>query len=147
MPTNIEIKARLGDLPKTRALGVTQTVVKTRVLYLNGQTRVHLDSVEGLGDFLELEVVLRTGQDVAEGAGHRRRFDAKARGSRWRPLLDFLCRHARRLGGRVANHRDGESVHGTDAGGEPEARERRLREHGRPNSSIRPVLAASQSAI
>lgn len=51
----------------TRALGVTQTVVKTRVLYLVGQTRVHLDSVDGLGDFLELEVVLRPGQEVAQG--------------------------------------------------------------------------------
>jgi len=51
----------------SRALGVTQTVVKTRVLYLVGQTRVHLDSVDGLGDFLELEVVLRPGQDAAEG--------------------------------------------------------------------------------
>ena len=50
-----------------RALGVTQSVVKTRVLYLVGQTRVHLDSVDGLGDFLELEVVLRPGQDSAEG--------------------------------------------------------------------------------
>ena len=50
-----------------RALGVTQTVVKTRTLYLVGQTRVHLDSVDGLGDFLELEVVLRPGQDSAEG--------------------------------------------------------------------------------
>jgi predicted adenylyl cyclase CyaB len=50
-----------------RALGVTQTVVKTRVLYLVGQTRVHLDSVDGLGDFLELEVVLQPGQDVAQG--------------------------------------------------------------------------------
>lgn len=49
------------------ALGVTQTVVKTRVLYLVGQTRVHLDSVDGLGDFLELEVVLRPGQEVADG--------------------------------------------------------------------------------
>ena len=51
----------------SRALGVTQTVVKTLVLYLVGQTRVHLDSVDRLGDFLELEAVLRPGQDVAQG--------------------------------------------------------------------------------
>lgn len=51
----------------SRALGVTQTVVKTRVLYLVGQTRVHFDSVDGLGDFLEVEVVLRPGQDAAQG--------------------------------------------------------------------------------
>ncbi|MBM4010015.1 MAG: class IV adenylate cyclase [Planctomycetes bacterium] len=50
-----------------QALGVTQTVVKTRLLYLVGQTRVHLDTVDGLGDVLELEVVLRPGQDVAQG--------------------------------------------------------------------------------
>ena len=35
-----------------RALGVTQVVEKTRLLYLVGQTRVHLDSLVGLGDFL-----------------------------------------------------------------------------------------------
>jgi len=51
----------------SRALGVTQTVVKTRVLYLVGQTRVHLDSVDGLGEYLELEVVLRPEQDAAQG--------------------------------------------------------------------------------
>ena len=31
-------------------------VRKRRLLYMVGQSRVHLDSVEGLGDFVELEV-------------------------------------------------------------------------------------------
>jgi adenylate cyclase len=42
-------------------------VVKVRHLYLVGHTRVHLDRVQGLGEFVELEVVLERGQDVAEG--------------------------------------------------------------------------------
>ena len=29
---------------------------KQRTLYIVGQTRVHVDQVEGLGDFVELEV-------------------------------------------------------------------------------------------
>jgi predicted adenylyl cyclase CyaB len=49
------------------ALGVVGVVRKTRTLYLVGQTRVHLDEVEGLGPFLELEVVLAPGESAADG--------------------------------------------------------------------------------
>jgi predicted adenylyl cyclase CyaB len=49
------------------AYGVRGVVSKTRYLYLVGQTRIHLDDVQGLGKFLELEVVLQPGQMDAEG--------------------------------------------------------------------------------
>lgn len=51
----------------TRACGQRGRVVKQRTLYLVGATRVHLDVVEGLGHFVELEVVLRDDQNAAEG--------------------------------------------------------------------------------
>jgi predicted adenylyl cyclase CyaB len=40
---------------------------KRRWLYLAGQARIHLDEVEGLGTFLEVEVELQPGQSPAEG--------------------------------------------------------------------------------
>ncbi|HUF00652.1 MAG TPA: class IV adenylate cyclase [Anaerolineales bacterium] len=49
------------------AHGIRGLVRKTRYLYLVGQTRVHLDDVDGLGQFIELEVVMREGQSDAEG--------------------------------------------------------------------------------
>jgi predicted adenylyl cyclase CyaB len=54
-------------LALARACGVLGRVRKCRMLLRVGQTRVHLDRVEGLGDFLELEVVLRDGQGQADG--------------------------------------------------------------------------------
>lgn len=50
-----------------KVLGYRGTVKKVRSLYLVGQTRVHIDQVEGLGEFLEIEVVLKNGQSDAEG--------------------------------------------------------------------------------
>ena len=49
------------------ALGVRGTVHKTRLLYRVGQTRIHLDKVKQLGEFLELEVVLTPDQTEMEG--------------------------------------------------------------------------------
>ena len=50
-----------------RGLGSLGRVRKRRLLLLAGRTRIHLDRVEGLGDFLELEVVLRDGEAEADG--------------------------------------------------------------------------------
>jgi adenylate cyclase len=51
------------------AFDVRGVVRKRRMVYLVGPTRVHLDQVEGLGEFVELEVVLQPQQDSAEGIG------------------------------------------------------------------------------
>jgi predicted adenylyl cyclase CyaB len=49
------------------AYGQVGRVVKRRTLYLVGRTRVHLDRVEGLGHFLELEVVLEDDEPCDSG--------------------------------------------------------------------------------
>jgi predicted adenylyl cyclase CyaB len=51
----------------TLAYGQAGRVRKHRILYLIDRTRVHLDSVEELGEFLELEVVL--GEDESSESG------------------------------------------------------------------------------
>jgi predicted adenylyl cyclase CyaB len=49
------------------AYGIVGRVLKRRTLFLVGRTRIHLDRVEQLGEFLELEVVLREGEAVDAG--------------------------------------------------------------------------------
>jgi len=49
------------------ALGEAGEVRKRRRLWLVGRTRIHLDEVDGLGSFMELEVVLADGESTAEG--------------------------------------------------------------------------------
>jgi predicted adenylyl cyclase CyaB len=52
--------------------GLAGRVRKHRSVYWVGRTRVHLDRVEGLGDFLELEVVLADGEPAAQGVAEAR---------------------------------------------------------------------------
>ncbi|MCG1041178.1 class IV adenylate cyclase [Mycetohabitans sp. B8] len=49
------------------ALGTRGIVTKERTVYLAGRTRIHLDRVDGLGDFIELEVVLAQDDEEADG--------------------------------------------------------------------------------
>jgi adenylate cyclase class IV len=57
-----------------RGCGVLGRVQKMRLLVCVAQrgfnTRIHLDQVHGLGDFMELEVVLAAGQTDSDGQAH-----------------------------------------------------------------------------
>jgi predicted adenylyl cyclase CyaB len=61
----------------TLAYGQVGRVRKHRKLFLIGRTRVHLDEVEGLGHFLELEVVLAADEPAAAGVHEARELMAK----------------------------------------------------------------------
>ena len=60
-------KARVLIDVLAAALPVRGVVRKKRLLFLAGRTRIHLDQVEGLGSFMELEVVLAEGDDIKDG--------------------------------------------------------------------------------
>ncbi len=60
----------------TLAHGEIGRVVKDRTLYLLGRTRIHLDKVQGLGEFLELEVVLEDGEPLEAGVREAHRLMA-----------------------------------------------------------------------
>lgn len=62
IPDALGLKELLGAM-----LGVRAVVRKEREILLYRTVRIHLDRVDGLGTFLELEAVLAPGQDEAEG--------------------------------------------------------------------------------
>ena len=47
-----------------KELGVVR---KKRLLFMVGTTRIHLDEVDGLGSFVEIEAVLREGETLEQG--------------------------------------------------------------------------------
>ena len=49
-------------------MGVKAEVEKARHLYVFGSTRIHIDYVEGLGDFIEFEYLV--GEEAPEAKGH-----------------------------------------------------------------------------
>jgi len=63
------LRAVLGD-----SYGIRAVVLKKRRVYVIGNTRIHFDAVEGLGEFLELEVVLRDGESESEGTAVAQRW-------------------------------------------------------------------------
>jgi predicted adenylyl cyclase CyaB len=63
-PTNSPDTLRVS---LSSAYGQSGRVRKIRTLFLVGRTRIHLDRVEGLGEFLELEVVLEKGESAEAG--------------------------------------------------------------------------------
>lgn len=88
------------------ALGDAGRVRKRRTLYLVGRTRVHLDRVEGLGDFVELEVVLADGEAPEAGVGEAHRLMAALGIAPERLVeeayVDLLARRAAASGSRPA---------------------------------------------
>lgn len=51
----------------TAALGVRCVVEKRREIYFHGQTKIHIDEVPGLGNFVEVEVIADAEENDEEG--------------------------------------------------------------------------------
>ena len=65
-------RSRSRTRPTHRRPRHRRRVVKHRTLLLAGRTRIHLDRVQDLGEFLELEVVLRDGEEAGDGVAEAR---------------------------------------------------------------------------
>jgi predicted adenylyl cyclase CyaB len=64
VPEPVEMRAALESV-----LGVTVVVSKTRRLFLHENVRIHLDRVEGLGNFIEFEAVAAPDEDPSRFTG------------------------------------------------------------------------------
>jgi adenylate cyclase class IV len=77
---SVAVTDRPAALRETRAqaLGVYGEVKKRRWLYVSeafgGHTRIHFDEVKGLGQHIELEVILQEGQSPEDGERIAERF-------------------------------------------------------------------------
>jgi adenylate cyclase class 2 len=60
-----ELKVALSS-----ALGIKVVVAKKRCLFLWKEVRIHLDEVEGLGNFIEFEAVAGDGSDLSREEAH-----------------------------------------------------------------------------
>jgi len=82
----------------TLAYGEAGRVIKHRILFLVGRTRVHLDKVERLGHFLELEVVLTNDEPSIAGIREARElmeyFDVKPHQLIEGAYVDLLARQS-----------------------------------------------------
>ena len=87
------------------AYGEAGRVRKTRTLFFSGRTRIHLDRVEGLGDFLELEVVLEEKEPLQAGEAEARELMRKV-GVSGDQLVE--CAYVDLLHGETARDRKGE---------------------------------------
>ncbi len=73
------------------AIGIRGVVRKRRTLYVAGETRIHIDDVDGLGAFLELEVVLPGGEGEDTGVTRDNQAPPSMDGmARCRELMDAL---------------------------------------------------------
>lgn len=57
-------------LALSSALGIKVVVAKKRHLFLWKEVRIHLDEVEGLGNFIEFEAVASDGSDLSREEAH-----------------------------------------------------------------------------
>jgi predicted adenylyl cyclase CyaB len=62
IPDAASMRELLGQILETKA-----TVTKRREVFLIGRTRIHLDEVDGLGTFVEFEVVLTDDETDSDG--------------------------------------------------------------------------------